>query len=190
MSNNNGNTGGELVIISGPSGSGKTTICKELAKDPRVKISVSVTTRAPRDREVDGRDYHFVSEPEFEEKIREGCFVEHARYSGTLYGTPRQPLEKALEEGLTYLLEIDVQGALQVMEKYPNAVSIFILPPDEDVLKKRLIGRNTDKDRDIAERLNLAKEELRFSSHYRYQVVNDRLEVALEEVYKILELKR
>ncbi len=190
MSNNNGDWKGKLVIISGPSGSGKTTICRELIKNPGVKLSVSVTTRPPRPTEEEGRDYHFVSEQEFEKEIKEERFVEHALYKGTLYGTPVEPLKKALEEGLVYLLEIDVQGALQVMKKYPDAVSIFILPPDEEVLKRRLTGRNTDEERDITKRLAIAKEELRFSSCYKYHVVNDRVERVLGEICNILGLGR
>lgn len=190
MSSNNGHTNGKLVIISGPSGSGKTTICRELAKDPRVRMSVSVTTRPPRSQEVDGQDYYFVSEREFEKKIEEGCFAEHARYSGTLYGTPRKPLEEALEEGLVYLLEIDVQGALQIMEKYPDAVSIFILPPCKGVLEKRLTDRNTNEGADISSRLDIAEKELQFSSRYRYSVVNDRLEDAVNDICNILGLKK
>ncbi len=189
MSNDNGKTNGKLVIISGPSGSGKTTICRELAKDPRVRVSVSVTTRPPRSQEVNGQDYYFVSEREFEKKIKEASFVEHAQYLGTLYGTLRKPLEEAIEQGLIYLLEIDIQGALQVMEGYPDAISIFILPPEEDVLKKRLTGRNTDKEQDITERLEIAKGELQSSSRYKYHVVNDKLEETLDEICRILELK-
>lgn len=190
MSSNNGSANGKLVIISGPSGSGKTTICKELTKDPKVRASVSVTTRPPRSQEVDGKDYYFVNEREFERKIKEGFFIEHARYSGTLYGTPRKPLEKALEEGLIYLLEIDVQGALQIMEKYPDAISIFILPPGKDVLKRRLAGRNTDKEHDINNRLNIAENELQSSSHYKYRVTNDNLEEAVNEIRNILGFKK
>jgi guanylate kinase len=190
MSSNNGSANGKLVIISGPSGSGKTTICKELTKDPKVKASISATTRPPRSQEVDGKDYYFVSEREFERKIKEGFFIEHARYSGTLYGTPRKPLEKALEEGLIYLLEIDVQGALQIMGKYPDAISIFILPPGKDVLKKRLAGRNTDKEPDINNRLNIAENELQSSSHYKYRVTNDNLEEAVNEIRNILGFKK
>ncbi|MFQ5861992.1 MAG: guanylate kinase [Candidatus Brocadiales bacterium] len=182
------NTHGKLVVISGPSGSGKTTICQELAKNPRVRKSISVTTRPPRPREVDGRDYYFVGEHEFEKKLKGGNFVEHARYAGNLYGTLRKPLENALEEGLVYLLEIDVQGALQIIEKYPDAISIFILPPGETVLKERLTGRYTNEEPDVNTRLDMAKEELRFSSRYRYRVVNDKLEEALNEIRNILGL--
>ncbi|MCQ4573753.1 MAG: guanylate kinase [Candidatus Brocadiales bacterium] len=188
MSSDNGGRRGKLVIISGPSGSGKTTICRELVKHPGVKISVSVTTRAPRPREVEGQDYYFVGEDEFGRRVKEGRFVEHARYSGTLYGTLRKPLERALEEGLTYLLEVDVQGALQVMEKYPDAISIFIMPPGEDVLKRRLMDRNTDKEQDINRRLDIAGQELEHSSRYKYRVVNDKLEDALDEIFDILGL--
>lgn len=182
-------TDGKLVIISGPSGSGKTTICRELSRDPRVKKSISVTTRPPRPQEVDGRDYYFVDEREFKERLSSGDFVEHARYSGNLYGTLLRPLEDALREGLVYLLEIDVQGALQIMEKYPDAVSIFILPPGKDALKERLVKRNADKGPDMDTRLDLAREELRYASRYRYCVVNDKLEDAVREIRSILGLE-
>ncbi|MFQ5957513.1 MAG: guanylate kinase [Candidatus Brocadiales bacterium] len=190
MSSNNGNTTGKLVVISGPSGSGKTTICQELAKDPRVKKSISVTTRPPRSQEEDGKDYYFVGEREFDKKLKEGSFVEYARYSDNLYGTLLEPLESALDEGLVYLLEIDVRGALQIMEKYPDAISIFILPPGEDVLEKRLAERLTDEEPAINARLEIAKEELSFSSRYRYRVVNDKLEDALNEIHNILGLEK
>lgn len=183
-----GNSRGQVVIISGPSGCGKTTICQELVKDPRVRKSISVTTRPLRPQEKEGRDYYFVTEEEFERKRKEGKFAEYARYSGHLYGTLLEPLERALEQDMVYLLEIDVQGARQIMERFPQALSIFILPPEEGVLKRRLLGRGTDLGKGLATRVEIAKEELSHASRYRYRVVNDRLERAVEEIRIILGL--
>lgn len=181
---------GKLVIISGPSGSGKTTICLELTKNPRVRKSISVTTRPPRAQERQGRDYYFVTEEEFYKRLKEGRFAEYARYAGYLYGTLLEPLEKALEEGLVYLLEIDVQGARQIQERFPQAVSIFIVPPDEITLERRLTGRGTNKEEDLGARLEIAREELMVSTQYKYLVVNDKLERAVEEIGNILGLNQ
>ncbi|HHT9131062.1 MAG TPA: guanylate kinase [Candidatus Tripitaka californicus] len=177
---------GRLLIISGPSGSGKTSICGELEKDPGVRKSISVTTRPPRPQEQEGRDYYFVSEEEFKKRIERGEFVEYASYSGHLYGTLLEPLEKAIKEGIIYLLEIDVQGAQQVLKKFPEAISIFILPPHEEELAMRIKGRNLQPD--LQGRLAIAKEEIKFANKYRYQVVNDTLEKAVEEIRQILGL--
>lgn len=177
---------GRLLIISGPSGSGKTSICGELEKDPGVRKSISVTTRPPRPQEQEGRDYYFVSEEEFKKRIERGEFVEYASYSGHLYGTPLEPLKKAMGEGIIYLLEIDVQGAQQVLKKFPEAISIFILPPHEEELAVRIKGRNLQPD--LQGRLAIAKEEIKFANKYRYQVVNDTLEKAVEEIRQILGL--
>ncbi len=177
---------GKLLIISGPSGSGKTSICRELEKDPRVRKSISVTTRPPRPQEQEGRDYYFVSEEEFKKKIGRREFAEYARYSGHLYGTLLEPLKKAIEEGIVYLLEIDVQGAQQILKKFPEAVSIFILPPHEEVLEARIKGRNLQAD--LPGRLAIAKEEMKLANKYKYQVVNDVLEKAVEEIRQIIGL--
>jgi guanylate kinase len=177
---------GRLVIISGPSGSGKTSICRELEKDRRVKKSISVTTRPPRPQEKEGKDYFFVSEEEFKKRIERGEFVEYARYSGHLYGTLLEPLKRAIEENTVYLLEIDVQGAQQVLKKFPEAVSIFILPPDEEALKERITGRNLQSD--ISSRLDIAREEIKLAKQYRYRVVNDVLERAVGEIRRIIGL--
>lgn len=177
---------GKLLIISGPSGSGKTSICRALEKYPGVRKSVSVTTRPPRPQEQEGRDYYFVSEEEFKKRIEQGEFAEYARYSGHLYGTLLEPLKRALEEGIIYLLEIDVQGAQQIMKKFPEAISIFILPPNEEALKERITGRSLQAD--LQSRMAIAREETKLANQYKYKVVNDVLERAVEEIRQIIEL--
>ncbi|HHT9153073.1 MAG TPA: guanylate kinase [Candidatus Hypogeohydataceae bacterium YC40] len=177
---------GKLLIISGPSGSGKTSICRELEKNPRVRKSISATTRPPRPQEQEGKDYYFVSEEEFQKKIKRGEFAEYARYSGHLYGTLLDALKKAIKEGVVYLLEIDVQGAQEILKKFPEAISIFILPPNEEALKERIMERNLQTD--IESRLAIAREEIKFAKKYKYRVVNDVLERAVEEIQQILEL--
>ena len=179
---------GKLLIISGPSGSGKTSICRELEKDPRVRKSISVTTRPPRPQEQEGRNYYFVSEEEFKKRIDRGEFVEYASYSGRLYGTPLEPLKKAMVEGIIYLLEIDVQGAQQVLKKFPEAISIFILPPHEEELAVRIKGRNLQPD--LQGRLAIAREEIKLAEQYKYRVVNDVLERAVKEIRHILRLDK
>ena len=179
---------GKLVIISGPSGSGKTTICKLLEKDPLVKKSISMTTRLPRHSEKNGKAYHFVSTNEFEEMIQKGELAEHAEYCGSYYGTPMNALREALEKEIIFLLEIEVQGALQIMEKFPEAISIFLLPPDKKTLGQRLIQRNTNKKQDVELRLKVADKELEYSDQYKYSVVNDDLEVTVNTIRKILGL--
>ena len=177
---------GRLLIIFDPSGSGKTSICGELEKDPGVRKSISVTTRPPRPQEQEGRDYYFVSEEEFKRRIDRGEFVEYASYSGHLYGTPLEPLKKAMGEGVIYLLEIDVQGAQQVLKKFPEAISIFVLPPHEEELAVRIKGRNLQPD--LQGRLAIAREEVKLADQYKHRVVNDVLEKAVEEIRRIIGL--
>ena len=179
---------GKIVIISGPSGSGKTTICNLLEKDPRVKKSVSVTTRPPRCNEKNGESYYFVLPAEFEEMIRKGELAEYAEYCGHFYGTPRKALREAISKEIFYLLEIEVQGALQIMEKFPEAMSIFLLPPDKKTLGHRLIQRNTNEEQDMALRLEIADKELEYKDKYNYCVVNDNLEATINTIRKILNL--
>lgn len=179
---------GKLVIISGPSGCGKTTVCAQLTQSPNIKKSVSVTTRPPRSYEVDGKHYHFISRDAFYKKIDEGRFAEYAEYSGNLYGTLLDPLTKALENGFTYILEIDVHGALQILNKFPDAVTVFLLPPDRETLEKRLINRGSNKKDEVSERLEIAKDECEYRHNFKYCIVNDKLEDTVEEIRKVLEL--
>ncbi len=182
------NKKGRLVIISGPSGSGKTTICKQLLQNSRIKRSVSYTTREPREGEKEGTDYHFIKKGEFEKLIDENKLAEYAEYCGSLYGTPIEPIKEAIENGKIFILAIDVKGALQIMSKISDVTSIFIMPPDDKTLRQRLRERLTDSDMDIQERLELANEELKFSKHYDFCVVNDQLEDTIKKIRGILNL--
>jgi len=179
---------GRMVVISGPSGSGKSTICKRLLEDPRVVFSVSATTRKPREGEVDGRDYHFLSVEEFKHRIARGEFIEHAEVYGNLYGTLRGPLETAIAAGQVYLLEIDVQGALQLKELGEPGQYIFIAPPDFDELRRRLERRNTETPVVLERRLHKAADEYRERVRYDHVVVNDDLERAVAEVRGLMGL--
>lgn len=179
---------GNIVIISGPSGSGKTTVCKLLEKDPHVKKSVSVTTRHPRPNEKNGESYHFVSTAKFEDMIRKGELAEHASYCGNYYGTPLHALQQALAEEIFYLLEIEVQGALKIMEKFPDAISIFLLPPDKKTLNQRLLQRNTNEEQDIALRVKVADKELEYKDRYTYTIINDDLDITVNTIRKILNM--
>ena len=173
---------GRMVVISGPSGSGKSTICKRLLEDPAVVFSVSATTRKMRPGEVDGRDYHFLSVDEFRKRIARGEFIEHAEVYGNLYGTLRQPLEQAIASGKLYLLEIDVQGALQLKALGEPGQYIFIAPPDFEELRRRLMKRNTETPEVLERRLHKAEDEYRERIKYDHVVVNDDLERAVAEV--------
>lgn len=174
-------------MYSGSSGVGKGTILAEVMKrDPKVKLSVSNTTREPREGEVDGVHYHFISREEFEELIAQDGYLEYAEYCENLYGTPKQQVEELLQKGYDVFLEIEVQGGLQIMEKYPDVLSIFILPPSLDELERRLRSRGTEDEETVQKRLNEAKNELAVKDKYRYLVVNDDLEAAIQEVLDII----
>ena len=179
---------GKIVIISGPSGSGKTTVCKLLEKDPHIKKSVSVTTRHPRPNEKTGESYHFVSTAKFEDMIRKGELAEYASYCGNYYGTPLNALKQALAQEIFYLLEIEVQGTLKITEKFPDAISIFLLPPDKKTLNQRLLQRNTNEEQDIALRMKIADKELEYKDKYTYAIINDDLDVTINTIRKILNL--
>ena len=179
---------GKMVVISGPSGAGKSTICKRLMQDPRVTFSVSATTRKMRPGEVDGRDYHFLSVEDFRQRIARGEFVEHADVFGHLYGTLRQPMAAALAAGRVYLLEIDVQGALQLKTLGEPGLYIFIAPPDFEALRQRLIKRNTETPEVLERRLHKAADEWRERVKYDSVVVNDELDRAVAEVRVLMGL--
>ncbi len=187
--NRTNNTQGRIVIVSGPSGVGKSTICRKLAKRlDNAYLSVSVTTRPKSDREVDGRDYWFVSQDEFRRRIDNGLLLEHAEVFGNLYGTPRDKVEDALQAGKTVILEIDVQGAKQVKSRFPEAEMIFILPPSAKVLAERLNNRGRD-DGEVAElRLDGASGEIAAAWQcYKHMVINDDLRQAVDECVQIIE---
>ena len=178
---------GILVLYTGSSGVGKGTIMAELLKrDPSIRLSVSNTTRDPREGEIDGVHYNFVTKEQFEELIKDNGYLEYAEYCGNYYGTPKKQVEDLLDEGYNVFLEIEVQGGLQILEKYPDILSIFILPPSMEILEKRLRNRGTEKEEVIIKRLNEAKNEISFKNRYRFNVVNGELEKAVDEVLDIL----
>ena len=184
----NANTKGILVVVSGFSGAGKGTIIKELLKKyENFSLSISATTRAPRAGEVDGSEYFFLTKEEFEKGIAEDAFIEYANYVGNFYGTPRKFVLSKLDEGQDVLLEIEIQGALEVKKKYPQALLVFLTTPDAASLKTRLESRGTEDASRIMARLQRAKQESRVISHYDYVIVNDSLDKAVDELYKIVE---
>jgi len=182
---------GFLVVVSGPSGGGKTSFCSHLLETRRDAIrSVSATTRAPRPGEVDGRDYFYLDAAGFAAKAAAGEFLEHADVHGHRYGTPRRFVDEQVAAGRVVLLNIDVQGGLQVKERYPDAVAIFVWPPSIDALRARLIARAQDDPAEIARRLADAPGELAQYEHYDYLVVNEDLPAALARVSAIVEAER
>jgi guanylate kinase len=169
----------KVFVITGPSGVGKGTLIRTLLERvPQLELAVSATTRRPRAGETQGVDYHFLSDDEFERRVRADEFVEHARYSGRRYGTLRSELEQRLAGGRPVVLEIEVQGARQIRESMPEAVQIFIAPPSEEALRARLIGRGTDEPEQVDARLATAREELGAQGEFAHVVINDRLEDA------------
>ncbi len=181
---------GKMLVISGPSGVGKSTVCKRLLLDPRVRFSVSATTRSPRPGEIDGQDYLFVTRQWFREQIAKGAFVEHAEVYGNMYGTLRQPMEQALARGEIFLLEIDVQGALQLLALGEPGTYVFIAPPDFEELRRRLAGRKTETAEVLERRLKKAEDEWRERKKYDHIVVNDDLDRCVAEIRSIVGLDR
>lgn len=180
---------GLLIVFSGPSGVGKGTVRQEIFSTPdhKFEYSVSMTTRAQRPGEVDGKDYFFRSREEFEELIRKGQMLEYAEYVGNYYGTPLTYVNETLDKGIDVFLEIEVQGALQVKKKVPDAVFIFLTPPDLNELQERLIGRGTDSEEVIAQRIERAREEIALMSEYDYAIVNDEVPLTAERVKRVIE---
>jgi guanylate kinase len=186
-------SGRNLLIVSGPSGVGKTTVCREVARRLGVVVSVSATTRPIRSGEVDGRDYHFISEAEFRRRIADGRFVEWADVFGRLYGTPVEELARASDAGEVLLLEIDVQGGIQVKKAFPDALAVLLVAPDVQTLRRRLSGRGTEGPEEAQRRFAKAEKEIemaRLAGCYDAEVVNDRVEDAVRQVMELVEPRR
>lgn len=178
---------GNLLVLSGPSGVGKGTICRKLLEEyPHIVYSVSATTRKARPGEVHGRDYFFLSDAEFMRLVEEDAFLEWAQVFEHYYGTPVSFVQNVINQGKDCILEIDVQGALQVKEKYPKGVFIFIVPPSMEELVRRITCRGTEDNREIDRRMEQAERELQHVTHYDYLVINDDLKKAVKQVYCII----
>lgn len=187
-------TKGLLIVLSGPSGVGKGTVRKQVFKntDLNLAYSISMTTRKPREGEVDGQDYFFVSEERFLEAIENDELLEHARFVGNYYGTPKAYVDKLREEGKNVFLEIEVEGAKKVLEDYKDdkgVLSIFLLPPSLYELEKRIRGRRTEPEEIIQERLQKAKRELGLKKNYHFNVLNDNINRSSQEIARIIDLK-
>ncbi len=178
---------GILVVVSGFSGSGKGTIMKELLRRyDNYALSISATTRSPREGEEDGREYFFKTREEFEKMIAEDALIEHASYVGNYYGTPRAYVEQQLSLGKDVILEIEIQGALQIKKRFPDTLLLFISPPDARTLKERLVGRGTESMEVIESRLARAVEEAEGIESYDYFIINDDLEICVEQVHQMI----
>jgi guanylate kinase len=185
------NRKGLLVVLSGPSGSGKGTLLKRVREQyTNIRFSISATTRSPREGEIDGNNYFFVTTDQFKSMIDNDKLVEWVEYCGNYYGTPRQHVEESKSQGFDVVLEIEVEGALNIIKKYSDCVSIFILPPSFEELRRRIEGRGTEKPDVIDRRLERAKKELEFVNHYDYVVINDNIEEAASEIINILSAEK
>ncbi|MBR0512307.1 MAG: guanylate kinase [Ruminococcus sp.] len=177
---------GRLIVLSAPSGCGKGTMLEEILKDKSFAVSVSATTRAPREGEKDGVNYHFLSREDFEQRIADGKFIEHAEYCQNLYGTLSSEVDGRLQQGLNVILEIEPQGAMKIREKRPDAIFIFIVPPSVSELRRRLKKRGTETDEVIEERVSKAAWEISQAEKYDYVIVNDALEDAISDFFAVI----
>ncbi|MFD0959378.1 guanylate kinase [Paenibacillus chungangensis] len=178
---------GLLIVLSGPAGVGKGTVCTALRERmPELVYSVSATTRQPRQGEVDGINYFFKTRAQFQEMIAHDALLEYAEYVGNYYGTPRDFVKETLASGKDVILEIEVQGALKVKEKFPEAIFVFLLPPSLEELKQRITGRGTETMETINTRMNVAVEEMSLLQHYDYAVMNDEIDAACDRIRSIV----
>lgn len=178
---------GLLVVVSGPSGCGKGTICKELLRRNKdIIISISATTRKPRNGEVEGVNYFFIDKERFDAMVQNDEFIEYANVHGNFYGTPKKFVLDKLKNGESILFEIDVQGAIQIKKMYPKAVLIFIAPPSMEELKNRIVGRGTESKSDIEKRYENAFKELEYIKEYEYMVINDEVMNAVEKIESVI----
>lgn len=185
------NNKGLLIVVSGPSGAGKDTICQKLIKENlNIWMSVSMTTRKPRPLEKDGVDYFFVSKEDFFNKINDNTFLEYASYNDNYYGTPKDKVEEKLNEGKDVILVIDINGAINIKKIIPSALFIFIMPPDMETLKNRLIGRKTESKDKVVQRFITAYNEVNNYKKYNYVVVNDKVEDAVNKVKSIIQSEK
>ena len=182
---------GILIVVSGFSGAGKGTLMKELLKTyDNYALSVSMTTRKPRPGEEEGKSYFFVDKDTFEETIAKDGLIEYASYCGNYYGTPREYVEACLDNGRDVILEIEIQGALKVKEKFPEALLLFIMPPSAEELKRRLEGRGTESEEVICQRIARAAEEAEGIENYDYIIINDKLDDCVKEMHSIISASR
>ena len=183
---------GLLIVVSGPSGAGKdTVVSRVVANMKNIKVSVSMTSRAPRGSEVNGKDYYFVTKKQFEESIKNDELLEYAVvHNNQYYGTPKAKIEEDLNNGVSIVLVIDIQGALKIKERIPEALFIFIMPPSMEVLKERLIARKTESKDKMLERFKTAYKEINEYTKYNYVVVNDKLDVAVDKVEAIIKAEK
>ena len=180
-----------LIVVSAPSGTGKTTLCNEVIKQlPNLSFSVSHTTREPRDGEKQGEDYYFVNEETFKAHVKDGKIAEWTEIYGNFYGTAKETIEKEFDRGIDLIFDIDERGGRQLSEAFPDVVTVLILPPSMEILKKRLIDRGTNKEEDIYRRLKQAEEEIKGMSWYSYVIVNDEVEKAVSELKAIITAER
>lgn len=185
------NKKGLLLVVSGPSGTGKGTICKDIvAKHEDINLSISATTRNPRVGEVEGKSYFFKTKEDFEDMVDKGEFLEHAMIYDNYYGTPKKAIFDELDMGRDVILEIEMQGAMQIKEVYPQAVFIFVLPPSLQELKNRIIGRGTETEEQIEKRFNSAYDEIKLLGDYDYFIFNNIVEKSSEEILNILEVEK
>lgn len=182
---------GLLIVVSGPSGAGKDTICNKVIEDSdNIWLSISMTSRNPRGNEKEGKNYFFVTKEEFEQKIKDGKLLEYTNYNGNYYGTPKDKLEDYLNRGIDVILVLDINGAINIKKLVPSALFIFIMPPDMETLKKRLIARKTESKEKVIARFTEAYNEINSYNKYNYVVVNDKIESAVSKVKAIIQAEK